>query len=159
MILVLLGTFDIEFRRPLLEIDKLCKEGLITEQVVVQNGHTYIDSKFMFLKPFIPPNELNELHEKARVIITHAGTGSLIKAISLRKKVIGIARLKRLGEHVDDHQLEILEKFAELNYIMPWRENDKLEHIFKAIDNFKPAPFVSNKPIIINYLVDYIESL
>jgi UDP-N-acetylglucosamine transferase subunit ALG13 len=159
MILVLLGTFDIEFKRPLLEIDRLCKEGFITEEVIVQNGYTVIETNHLILKPFIPPKELDELHRNARIIITHAGTGSLVKAIGYKKKVIGIARLKKLGEHVDDHQIEILDKFAELHYILPWRENETLEYILKTIENFEPIPFVSNKPVIMDYLINYIEGL
>lgn len=159
MILVLLGTFDIQFKRPLLEIERLCKEGVINEEVIVQSGYTTIETDYLILKPFIPPKELNELHQNARIIITHAGTGSLVKAIGYKKKVIGIARLKKLGEHVDDHQVEILDKFAELNYILPWQENENLASVLKAIDSFEPVPFVSNKPVIMNYLIDYIEGL
>ncbi len=159
MILVLLGTFDIEFKRPLLEIDRLCRKRIITEEVIVQNGYTVIETDHLVLKSFIPPKELNDLHQNARIIITHAGTGSLVKAIGYKKKVIGIARLKKLGEHVDDHQVEILDKFSELNYILPWRERDFLEHILTRIDNFTPVPFVSNKPKIMDYLIDYIDGL
>lgn len=159
MILVLLGTFVTPFERPLLEIDRLCKAGIITEEVIVQNGHTHIESTHLILKPFIPPKELDELHEKARIIITHAGTGSLIKAVGFRKKVIGIARLTELGEHVDNHQLEILDKFVELNYVIPWNKNEKLENVLNKIETFNPAPFVSNKPVIMDYLSEYIDSL
>ncbi|WP_017259470.1 glycosyltransferase [Pedobacter arcticus] len=159
MILVLLGTFVTEFKRPLLEIDRLCREGIITEEVIVQSGHTVIDTKHLIMKPFISPKELDELHQNARIIITHAGTGSLIKAVGFHKKIIGVARLIKHGEHVDDHQLEILDKFVELGYVMPWHEQDKLESVLNKIDDFKPVPFVSNKPVIMNYLSDYIDSL
>ncbi|MBK0381646.1 hypothetical protein I5M32_01620 [Pedobacter sp. SD-b] len=159
MILVLLGTFVTEFKRPLLALDSLCKKGIITEEVIVQNGHTAIETDHLVLKPFISPKELDELHKNARLIITHAGTGSLIKAVGFQKKIIGVARLLKFGEHVDDHQIEILEKFVELGYIMPWREEDELENILNMIKDFNPIPFVSNKPVIMNYLSEYIDSL
>lgn len=159
MILVLLGTFVTEFKRPLLELDRLCREGTINEEVIVQNGHTVIETKYLTLKPFIAPKELDELHQKARLIITHAGTGSLIKAVGFKKKIIGITRLHKYEEHVDDHQIEILDKFVELGYILPWRENDSLENILNKIDDFEPTSFVSNKPVIVNYLCDYVDSL
>jgi UDP-N-acetylglucosamine transferase subunit ALG13 len=160
MILVLFGTFDIEFKRPLLEIQKLCQEGIISEEVIVQSGYTAIENiQYVKMKPFIQPDELNELHQKARIIITHAGTGSLIKALKFNKKVIGIARLLKYGEHVDNHQVEILEKFAELNYILPWRDGIPLKLILTEISDFVPTKFVSNKPAIINYLKNYIDAL
>ncbi|HEX7366915.1 MAG TPA: glycosyltransferase [Pelobium sp.] len=159
MILVLLGTFVTEFKRPLLELDRLCKEGIINEEVIVQNGYTFIETNCLTLRPFIAPKELDELHQKARLIITHAGTGSLIKAVGFKKKVIGISRLNKYGEHVDDHQVEILDKFVELGYILPWHENDSLQDILNAVTNFEPVPFKSNKPVIANYLSNYIDGL
>lgn len=160
MILVLMGTFDIEFRRPLEEIRKLCLDGTINEEVIVQSGYTTIDAiRLMVVKPFIDPDELLELHKKARIIITHAGTGSLIKAITLKKKVIAVARLAKFSEHVDDHQLEILAEFEKLKYVLAWRENTSLKEVLERIDDFTPSEFVSNKPAIMNFLLDYIDSM
>lgn len=159
MILVLLGTFPTDFKRPLLEIDKLCADGTITEEVIVQNGYTTIDSKYLTLKPFLPINELIELYKQARIIISQAGTGSLIKGIKLNKKIIAIPRLAKYGEVVDDHQLEILEEFTKLNYILPWREDVSLKECLVAIESFHPEKYVSQKETIINYLTEYIDSL
>ena len=159
MILVLLGTFVTPFERPLIEIEKLCEAGTIAEEVIVQSGHTIMTSQYMVMRPFIDPKELTELCREARIVISHAGAASLIGAIQLQKKVIAIARLSKYGEHVDDHQLEILEKFATLNYFLPWRENVALDSLLNEVDDFTPAAFVSNKPRIMNYLADYIDSL
>ncbi len=159
MILVLLGTFPIAFKRPLFELERLCQEGKITEEVIVQNGHTQMDSRHLTLRPFIPPDELTTLYERARVIISHAGTGSLLKGIKLHKKVIAIARLVKYGEHIDDHQTEILEEFARLNYILPWREHDSPEELLTAVETFSPARYLSSKQQFIDYLTDYIDSL
>lgn len=159
MILVLLGTFPTAFKRPLLEIEKLCEDGTISEEIIVQNGYTAIESKYQILRPFIAPDELAALYNKARVIITHAGTGSIIKGLKLHKKVIAIPRLSKYGEVVDDHQLEILNEFAKMNYIMPWYENVQLKSILSVVDDFTPSPYISNKEKIISYLTDYVDSL
>jgi len=66
---------------------------------------------------------LLELYDRASLIITHAGTGSLIKGVKKGKKVIAIPRLVKLGEHIDDHQLEILNEFVQMEYVIPWNEN------------------------------------
>ncbi|WP_273566607.1 hypothetical protein [Maribacter halichondriae] len=87
MIVVMLGTFPTEFQRPLLELEDLCKKGIINEEIVVQSGHTPFESSFMQIRPFIAPDELTELCSKARLIISHAGTGSLIKGIKLEKRL------------------------------------------------------------------------
>lgn len=159
MILVLLGTFPLEFKRPLIEIDQLCEQGIIAEEVIVQNGFTSITSKHLTLKPFLSPDALTELYIKARIIITHSGTGSLVKGIKLNKKVIAIARLQKYGEVVDNHQEEILEEFAKLNYILPWREGVPLETILRAVDSFRPANYTSNTENIIQFLTGYMDNL
>jgi UDP-N-acetylglucosamine transferase subunit ALG13 len=159
MIIVLLGTFPTAFKRPLIEIEKLCKKGLITEEVIVQSGHTQFDSEYLKMRPFISPDELTELYKQARVVITQAGTGSLIKGMKLNKKIIAIPRLAKYGEVVDDHQEEILHEFTKQNYILPWTEDIALEEVLSKIDDFKPSPYVSTKQNIIDHLEGYINSL
>lgn len=159
MILVTLGTFPTEFTRPLKAIDALCRSGELREEIIVQCGHTSFESPYLTMRPFIVPDELTELTKKARLIITHAGTGSLIKAIKLHKKIIAIARLSKNEEMIDDHQVEILIEFSKLNYILPWDENVPLEDILEKLEGFEPNHYESNKQNIINYLGDYIDSL
>ena len=159
MILVLLGTFPTEFSRPLIAIEELCKAGLIQEEIIVQNGHTSFDSEYMTLRPFIPPNELTELYLKARFIISHAGSGSIIKGIKLNKKLIAIARLANYNEVVDNHQVEILNEFVKLNYILAWNQNEQLQDIINGIEDFAPSPYISNKQNIINFLDEYLSRL
>lgn len=159
MILVTLGTFPTEFKRPLIALDALCKTGEIDEKIIVQSGHTHMVSPFMEVRPFIPPDELTEICKKARILITHAGTGSLIKGIKLNKKIIAIARLAKLGEMVDDHQVEILNEFVTANYILPWHENEQLKDVLAQLEDFEPSPYISNKKNIIDYLDNYISSL
>ncbi len=159
MILVLLGTFPTAFQRPLVEIERLCREGIIQEKVIVQNGHTQFDSQYLEMKPFIAPDELTKLYEEARIVITQAGTGSLIKGMKLQKKIIAIPRLAKYGEVVDDHQEEILHEFATQNYILPWTEDKPLENALRKIKDFEPSRFISTKHKIINHLQEYIDSL
>ena len=159
MILVLLGTFDIDFSRPLRILDELCRAGVLTEEIIVQSGHTKFDSPYFNTTPFINRSELDRLYQEARVIICHAGTGSILKGVKLGKKVIAIARLERYGECVDDHQLEILNEFVKLGYIIPWNEGDSLEDILLNLDGFSLNDYVSNKRHVIRYLEEYINSL
>jgi UDP-N-acetylglucosamine transferase subunit ALG13 len=50
--------------------------------------------------------ELNALIASARVVVTHAGAGSVITALSAGRRPIVVPRLRRYGEAVDDHQVE-----------------------------------------------------
>lgn len=159
MILVLLGTFPLPFDRPLLEIEKAIEKGLIKEEVIVQNGHTLFETEKMTLRPFIPLNELLALYDDADLIISQAGTGSFIKGLRKNKKIIGIARLAKYGESVDDHQIELLNEFSQAKYILPWREEDDFESIFLESRNFEPKPFISDNKKITEFLTNYIDSI
>ena len=159
MILVLLGTFSIPFPRPLVEIEKLCKEGKLTEEVIVQSGHTRYESPYLKIIPFMDITTLNLLYDKANIIITHAGTGSMLNGIKRNKPVIAIPRLKKNKEHIDDHQLEILEVFSKMQYVLPWNESDSLYSILQKANNFTPRKYISKKEVIIDYLKTYIDSL
>lgn len=159
MILVLLGTFPTQFPRPLKEIDKLCREGYIKEEVIVQNGFTEFRSDHLIFRPFITPEELIKLYQEARIVISHAGSGSILKGLKLEKKVIAIPRLAKYGEVVDDHQEEILEEFEKEKFLLGWKEGDSLKDLLEKAKDFKPVKFQSKKQTIIDFLDSYLDSI
>lgn len=55
--------------------------------------------------------------QKADVVVTHAGVGTLMSLLDLGKKPLVMARRSAYGEHVDDHQLQVTEKLASLGLV------------------------------------------
>lgn len=159
MILVLLGTFKIEFARPLIAIEQAVKDKLLDDEIIVQSGHTNFKSEFLTIVPFINPIALDQFYDDAELIITHAGTGSILKGIKKNKKVIAVPRLFKLNEHIDDHQLDITSEFVKNNYILPWYENESLESVLKKLESFHPSPYKSTKENLVKSLIQYIEEL
>lgn len=159
MIFVLLGTFPTDFSRPLHEIEKLLKEKVINEEVVVQSGHTKFKSSLITFRPFLSLEELDDYYKKADLIISQGGTGSIIKGLKLNKKIIGIPRLKKYNEVVDDHQTELIDELAKDNFIIPWNEGDALKDLLEKSRNFNPKPFPLNNKKITSYLSEYIDNL
>ncbi|UOQ87051.1 PssE/Cps14G family polysaccharide biosynthesis glycosyltransferase [Gracilibacillus salinarum] len=159
MILVLLGTHELPFQRLLDEIETLKNSGKIEEEIVVQSGHTDFKSKEMKIIPFINYDELEELYEQASLIITHAGTGSVITGLKKDKRVIAAPRLKQHGEHNDDHQLELAKVFEESGHILIWNDGDDLEEIIQISRQFSPNKFISQKKKMLGLLEDYIDNI
>ena len=157
MILVLLGTFKIGFTRPLTAIENAVINKKVQEEIIVQSGHTHFSSEYLKIVPFFEPAELDKLYDNATLIVTHAGTGSILKGVKKNKKVIVIPRLYKFNEHVDDHQLDILEEFAKANYILPWSENESFEDVLNKSKNFTPVPYKSSKEKLVSFLSDYID--
>ena len=108
MILVTLGTQKQSFKRLLEKIENSKVEG----EIIVQAGYTEFNSKKMKIIDFINYAEMEKLVDKADLIITHGGTGSILGPLKKNKKVIACARLAKYGEHVDNHQEELVSIFA-----------------------------------------------
>ena len=159
MIIVTLGTQDKPFKRLLLAIQKEIDNGNIKDEVVVQAGCTKFESKQMKIFDLIPTDEFSKLVEKCDILITHGGVGSIITGLKNNKKVIGAARLKKFGEHTNDHQLQILENFDQEKYIIYLKDLDKLNDALKKAKSFKPRKYPSNTHSMIDLLVDYIDSV
>lgn len=157
MILVLLGTQNNKFERLLKEIQKCIDNKVITEDVVVQAGSTNFESDNMKIFDLIPEDELNELKKKARIIITHGGVGSIVGCIKIGKKVIAVPRLKEYGEHVNNHQRQIVETFNNQGLIKGVQDLNDLKNAIISIDEFIPSKFISNTENVIKILDKFIE--
>lgn len=158
MILVMLGTQNNSFHRLLEEIDKLINDGLIKEDVVVQEGYTKYESTNMKIFDFISSDELDKLEQQADCIITHGGVGSIISSIEKDKKVIAVPRLKQYGEHVNDHQLDIVQSFDKLGYIIGITDISQLGDALQQIETFEPKKYIQNTGNIISIVQDFIDN-
>ena len=148
MILVTLGTQKQSFKRLLEKIEN----SKVEDEIIVQAGYTEFNSKKMKIIDFINYAEMEKLVDKADLIITHGGTGSILGPLKKNKKVIACARLAKYGEHVDNHQEELVSIFAKEGYILELGEDDKLDDLLSKIDKFKPKKYVSNTDNFIDNL-------
>lgn len=158
MILVLLGTQNNSFHRLLEEIQKNIDNGNIQEEVVVQKGYTKFESKDMTLYNELPIEKFNELIQKADLVITHGGVGSIISSVTRGKKVIAVPRLKKYNEHVNDHQLDIIQTFDEMGYIIGIQEVQQLGEAIKKVKEFKPKEYIKNTGNIIKIIEDFVDN-
>lgn len=108
MIFVTVGTQE-PFDRLIKVIDHLAEN--IDEEIIVQAplGENYTPKN---IKPvrLISPTEFERIFNSARVIIAHAGMGTIITAMTLQKPLIIFPRKAALGEHRNDHQSATAEK-------------------------------------------------
>ena len=137
MILVLLGTQNNSFHRLLEEVDKNIENGNIQEKVVVQAGFTKYKSKNMEIFDMVPQDKFDKLINEADIVITHGGVGSMVSAIKKGKKVIAVPRLKKYGEHVNDHQKEIIETFRKQGLIIGIDDVSELPQALKKVQDLE----------------------
>ena len=157
MILVTLGTQDKSMVRLLKLIDKSIAEGLIKDKVIVQAGFTKYKSKNMEIFDTVSNDELEKLINKADLIITHGGVGSILSSLKYHKKVIATPRLAKYNEHTNDHQKQIVKEFSKRGYLIPLLDYNNFDKVMEKSKTFKPRPFKSNNENFTKIIKNYIE--
>lgn len=159
MILVMLGTQNNSFHRLLEEIDRLIDCDVIKEKVIVQAGYTKYESKNMKIFSLLPQEELEKYQDRADLIITHGGVGSIISSLKKEKKVIAVPRLHKYGEHVNDHQKQIVESFDKKGYIIGCYEVSDLEKAIEEARSFEPKKYEANNRKMLSIIENFIDSI
>lgn len=158
MILVTLGTQDKQFYRILEALEVKLDKHLINDEVIVQAGCSAdFKSKYMKIFDLIPMDEFDEMIKKCDLLITHGGVGSIITGLKNNKKVIAAARLSKYNEHVNDHQLQIIDNFSREGYILKLDNFDDIDKLIKDSSKFKPKKFRSNTDNMIDLIDREIE--
>lgn len=156
MIIVTVGSQNFQFNRLLKKIDELIDDGIIKDEVFAQIGVSdYRPRNFEYVD-FVPQQCFLKRIKEADLVITHAGTGAIINSIKNNRKVIGVPRLSQYGEHVDDHQLQIIKEFSELNLIEPCYRIEDLDNILLNIEDKKYNKYISNTNKIIDSIKEFI---
>ncbi len=159
MIFITLGSQKFQFNRLIKAVDEQVMEGKINDRVFAQIGASdYIPKSFEY-KSFLDRDQFAHIMDQADIVITHGGTGAIIGAIKKGKKVIAVPRLAEYGEHVDDHQLQLIRQFSELDLIYECLNCGK---IWKAIETARDRefkPYHSNTARIIDSIDRFIDSV
>lgn len=125
MIFVTLGTHEQPFPRALALLDALPRGA----EVVVQHGHTAARTELADVewREYVTYEEMLELAARATDVVCHAGVGTIMTVLGCGKTPIVVPRLRELGEHVDDHQLQITQEFAKAGLVVPCLPDTDLE--------------------------------
>lgn len=115
MIFVTIGT-QAPFNRLIRAMEEIAAE-IRDEEVVAQAFGVDFSVRNMRVVEFMSPDEYDQIFNKSRLVISHAGMGTIISALKDRKHIIIVPRIAALGEHRNEHQLATARKIAELNYM------------------------------------------
>ncbi len=156
MIFICVGSREYQFNRLLKEIDKLIEEQVISEPVFAQIGLSDYKPKFYDYSKFLSQDEFHCYQKEASLIISHGGTGALVNALKLGKKVIAVPRLSFFKEHTDDHQTQVSDMLFSKGYTLgSVKEIADLKNVIMNYDKKNTVSFESKSmvlEIIRNYL-------
>ncbi len=158
MIFVTVGSQKFQFNRLLKKIDELIEDGVITEVVFAQIGASdYVPQNYAYEK-FLDRTAFSQKISECDKVITHGGTGVIISSVKKGKKVIAIPRLAQYGEHVDDHQKQLLKQFDDLGIIIACYDMSELGEKYKELCEVQLNPYISNTNAVISSIDEFIQS-
>ncbi len=156
MIFVTTGSQKFQFNRLLQKIDLLIEEEDIKEEVFAQIGESdYLPRHYEYCRFLDRESFAGKLRE-CRMVITHGGTGVIIGAVKQGKKVIAVPRLARYGEHVDDHQVQLLQEFDGMNLICACYDSEQLGECIRDTNDRNFAGYRSNTRRILTDIEDFL---
>ena len=156
MIFITLGSQEFQFNRLLAAVDEQVAAGKIKDEIFAQTGVSDYKPQHFPYKDFLDRDEFSEWQGKAEIEITHGGTGSIVGAVKKGKKVIAVPRLAKYGEHVDDHQLELISQFKEMNLIYECQDCDELWKAIAIVKETEYSSYQSNTGKIIESIEAFI---
>lgn len=155
IIFVTVGTGNVYgFERLIRKMDEIAEE--LDDIVVMQIGCTNYEPKNAKYFRFISKKDMDRFYATSKVVVCHAGIGSIISVMKFNKPAILVPRKRVLNEHIDDHQAEIA-KFME-NKMRVVYDIDDLEILLRDISSI-PIPKFKTDRVLIDNLGRYFEEL
>lgn len=133
MIFFTLGTEQFPFQR-MVDAADLVAEARPGEEVFAQIGTHPTPPRRARWERWLSYPDFAARIRAARVVVTHAGAGSLLSCAWIGKVAITAARRQRFGEHVDDHQTELAGRMAELGHALLGETAEDLARLVLAYD-------------------------
>ena len=153
MILVTVGTEQYPFNSLMDWISLLMKEGIITEEVVIQYGSSTRLPDDVKISKVMPEAQFKKTVEQANAVIAHCGEGSALLLEEFDKPYILVPRTFRFHEHVDDHQLEMADDLENQGILIA-RSPADLVKFLKLITIPRSSPDFGEDAPLCEYLSD-----
>jgi UDP-N-acetylglucosamine transferase subunit ALG13 len=149
MIFVVFGYAPFAFNRLANEIDAIAENS--PQDFLVQCGHTDYPFRHARAVKYFNHSEMRQYMERAELVISHGGCGTLSEALKTGKKVIAVPRLE--GEH-NHSQRELVAALEKEGYLLGVYDIAELENQIKAAGNFIPQPVkMGNAGLLINEFI------
>jgi len=132
-VFVTVGFEKRPFDRLIMAIEHGIEEGMLPSDIFIQLGHSQYLPKACPYQRFLGFEEMERLVKNSDIIIAHAGVGTILLCLSHNKIPILFPRDSKLGEHVDEHQLEFCRTMEEQKRVLVAYNSKDL---FESISNY-----------------------
>lgn len=129
------------------------------DDVFAQIGSTDYRPHHIQWTPFLSTEEFRQRYEDAKVVIAHAGTGSIITALQLGKPILIMPRRASLHETRNDHQVATSEQFRKFDSVAVAMGEEELITRLEGIDDLRSSqtiePYASRE--LVNSIREFID--
>jgi UDP-N-acetylglucosamine transferase subunit ALG13 len=137
MILVTVGT-DLPFDRMVKVIDSWAKENG-REDVFAQIGEGGWVPEYIRHAEFLQPAEFSEYFNSSKVIVSHAGMGTILSALFHGKPILVMPKLAKLGEHRNEHQTATAIRMKDLGNVNVAFDEEELRYHLDHLEDLQPS--------------------
>ena len=158
MIFLTVGT-QFPFDRLVKAIDGILDDGLIDEKVFGQIGESsYQPRNFEFVDS-LDKRDFDSRLRRASGVISHAGTGVITMALQNKKPLLVMPRLRKYGEVVHDHQVEMARKFEECGHLLVAYDVEYLPEGIQKLKSFVPRPRQAQPEAVAKRIASFVKQL
>lgn len=137
MILVTVGT-ELPFDRLIRAVDQWA-EARGRSDVFAQIGEGSYLPTWIGYRRFLDAPEFRRRFSGARLIVSHAGMGTILTALSSGKPILVMPRSAALNEHRNDHQQATARHLLQTGQVEVAFDVHQLAEKLEGIDQLKPA--------------------
>jgi UDP-N-acetylglucosamine transferase subunit ALG13 len=157
MIFVTVGT-DLPFDRLVRVVDQWAGATGRTD-VFAQIGEGGWQPRHIPFARFLQPPEFKERFQSARVIVSHAGMGTILTALHQGKPILVMPKRASLREHRNEHQLATARHMMEKAGVNVAFDETELRHKLDHLDSLSPGSMIGSQAndSLIRGLRDFLE--
>lgn len=158
---VTVGNATQGFKRLLDAVDEAAGQGLFgDEPIFIQTGNNPdFHASHCEQQSFLPMSQFEALLRDSSLIISHGGAGTLINILRAGRVPVVMPRRQRYAEHVDDHQIELIQALAEQGRVVPVFESADLKVGVKEARRRNKQPRAQSNLQLVELVARAIEEL
>jgi beta-1,4-N-acetylglucosaminyltransferase len=130
-----------------------------SETVFGQIGASEYTPQHIQCVKFMEKDEFDRQMESCSAVISHAGMGTIIQAVSIGKPLLAVPRLKKYNEVVNDHQVASAKRFESLGYLLAAYDTDEIQKKLPELIAFTCRQSGHDRQRIVEHITSYLDSL
>jgi UDP-N-acetylglucosamine transferase subunit ALG13 len=158
MIFLTVGT-QFPFDRLVKAVDDIASRNALEEQLFGQIGTTSYHPMSFQAVASLEKTQFDIYLRKAKAIISHAGMGTILMALEYEKPLLVMPRLRKYGEAVNNHQVDIARRFEQLGHILVAYNEEEFPNKLQQLKTFVPKPRDNQARAVAERIANFLELL